>query len=319
MTTEKKSDKNRAQRRADKNAARKAPRRAAVAEARPTTPPVAVEPENPTEPDTEDGEPETQNVSGFEGSYQRFEAEARALDAREVPVFTGNGMVVFQNARRGVQAVMAERATIEADPASPTVDWDAVALAVTAGEALVYAGRLATNATASKGELSKKIRDAFESRDVLLSSAIAAVKAKAVKGEEGDKLTKIQKGSGPIDGAQDCIELAAWFRANASALAGKTAVTREQVELAATRGSELLHLLAPGGVEAAQVTVDPMAAAAEMRDRMAVVVARRYAYVARVGGWCWGLDVGRHVPLLRSRVVSAAKVSAEPPVEPVTP
>ncbi len=291
--------------------------------ARGTTPPGPVAEQHVAEQAAEQSVTEgPAPVTSLVASYGACVAEARAIAANEVVTFNGNAVVVFHNARAGVMAVTAERARIESDPDAPKVDFVRVESTVQAAEALVYAARLASNVVAAKTEVQAKVAEVFDLRDVLLSSAVAAVKAKLVSPDEAAKIKKVQEGKGPIDAAQDCVDLAVWFRHNAVALRSKTAVTAEQVARAEALGSEVLHLLSPAGVTAATLSPDAAAEAAEMRDRMAAVLARRHGYVGRVGGWLWGLDVASHVPPLRSRSVSSSASSEPaptPPAPPVTP
>lgn len=314
--------KNRAQRRAERTAGKSARKRplqapnAAETSASVRPPELAV-----SESETSDEPPPEERAADFEASYRSLEGEALALAPGEVASFTANAMVVFQNVRTGTRAVLAERAVFEADREAPKPDFARVVSAITAAEALVYASRRAAGATATKNDLATKTREVFELRDVLLASAVAAIKARVLPPKAADAVAAIQVGRGPIDGAQDCIDLAALFRAHAAALAGKTAVTPELVEKAAACGSALLHLLAPAGVAVASDEPDPIAEAADLRDRMAALVAQKYAYVARVGGWRWGFDLTAHVPPMRSRTVARGekKPAAEPVAEPTKP
>lgn len=287
--------------------------------ATPTTPPRAVsqEPEQPVQsvaqPSGETSEGESS--AGFEASYQRFEADARRVAESDLQPLNCNAMVCFHNARSGAMAVLAERARIEADPDAPKVDFARIEATVLVGEAAVFAARRATNTMAAKGDVQAKTSKMFEARDSLAASAVAAVKARLVKGEQADAIALILKGKGPIDGAQDCIDLASWFRRNASALRGKTAITSADIEEAERLGAELLHALSPAGVEAATEAKlnAALAEAASMRDRMATLLARHHAYVARVGGWLWGHGLDAHVPLLRARAVTATRAVVAPP------
>jgi hypothetical protein len=293
-------------------------RPAARKSAKQTTPPPAVT-EEPVQPAPSDQPAETDSVAGFEASYHRFEGEAAGIADAEVQPLNCNAMVCFHNARSGAMAVLAERARIEADPEAPKVDFARIEATVSVGEAAVFAARRAANTVAEKSEIQSKTAEMFESRDLLASSAVAAVKAKLVKGKEADTIAIILRGKGPIDGAQDCIDLGSWFRRNASALAGKTAVTTADIAKAERLGAEVLRMVSPAGVEAA-TEADVNAAvteAAAMRDRMGTLLARHHAYVARVGGWLWGHDVAEHVPLLRARSVTPTR--AAPPAPPAPP
>lgn len=264
-------------------------------------------------------EPGPQEAAGFEGSYDACVADAMALAKGEFANFNGNALVVFRNARKGVEAVMAERARIEADPAAPKVDFARVAATVRVAEALVFAASAASNAAVAKGVTAAKMVAVYEARDVLLANAVSLVKSKVIKGNDADTVANIMKGKGPIDAAQDLVALAALFRRIAASIKGVSPVTPAMVQEAASLGSEALTMLMPEGVEPVSDAPDAAAQAAEMRDRMAALLSRSYAYVARIGGWLWGHDVDAHVPLLRSRAVATSGEVEEAPPAPPAP
>jgi hypothetical protein len=270
------------------------------------------EPVRTAEPDTDEAlvepatdeavvEPTVEEIAGFEGSWRAFEGEALLAAERDVTPYSANALVAFQNARKGVQAIMALRARLESDADAPRVDFVRVAKTVRVAEALVFGARRASNAVAAKIDIAARTARVYELRGVLMTNADAAVKSKALSDDDARKVETIRKGKGPIDAAQDCLDLAALFADNARSLQGRTFVTAEMLQRARTLASELLHLLMPSGVEPLRGAPDAVAIAADMRDRMALVLARYYAYVARVGGWIWGFDVAEHVPPLRSR------------------
>lgn len=270
--------------------------------------------EQPSEPSV------FEEAAGFESSYQRFESEARTIADADVQVVNAKPMVFFHNARKGARAVLAERARIEADPDAPRVDFARIEATVRVGEATVFAARRAALTVARRNDALLQTPAMFETRDALLTNAQGLVKAKVVtKKEEADKLPLIIKGSGPIDGAQDCIDLVAWFRRNESAAQGKTPITAAYLEATERMAAELLHALSPDGVAVASNREDPVAEAAQMRDRMASLLVRYHAYVARIGGWLWGLDVSEHVPPLRARSVSRATTAQPTPPTPPSP
>lgn len=259
---------------------------------------------------------ETEETAGFEGSYRAFEAEALNVSREEAPTYTGNALVAFHNVRKGVSAILAARSQVTDDPEAPKVDFERVARSVRVAEAMVYAARQASRALASQSDRKTRIAAVYEMRDVLLTNAEAAVKAKVLVGDEARKVARIRSSNGPIRAAQDCLDLAAIFHHNAATLHGKTFVTHEMLERARTLGSELLHQLLPAGVGPMPAAPDAVEEAAQMRDRMAVVLARHHAYLAKIGGWLWGLDAAEHVPPLRSRKLageSARRESAPAP------
>lgn len=62
---------------------------------------------------------------------------------------------------------------------------------------------------------------------------------------------------------------------------------------------------------AVKVSSEAERTAADMRDRVAVVLARRYRYVERAAGWRWGRALDAHVPAMFSREVVGAKARGE--------
>lgn len=286
---------------------------AAPAAARISPPPSPEVTERATE------EPSPEEAAGFEGSYDSRLAAAMALAKSELTTFTGNALVVYRNVRNGVDAVLAQRAHIEADPTAPKVDFARIEATVRDAEALVFAADAASTAAAAKGVTAAKMVAVYKLRDMLLSNAVSLVKSNVIKGDDADLVAKIAKGRGPIDAAQDLVALAALFRRVAADIKGVSPVTPAMVQDAARLGSEALGMLSPRGVAPVSTEPDAAAQAAEMRDRMAALLRQSYAYVARIGGWLWGHEVDAHVPLLRSRAVVSAEPDPPPPARPVTP
>ncbi len=265
-------------------------------------------------PSTDPGD----DVTGFEGSFRLFVAEAGLVT--DAVTFRGNAMVAFHNARRGVLAVLAAQPRFAADPDAPRLDVARVERTTRAAEALVYATRRASQTLSVRSDVTGRTSEVYALREMLLSNADAAVKSRALPASAARDVETIHKGHGAIDAAQDCIDLAAFFDAHAAALGGRTFVTAQHLRDARAQGSALLHLLRPSGVEPLVAGVDPVADAAALRDRMAVVLARHYDYVARLGGWLWGLDVAAHVPPLRSRTVATTSEDVDDsPTPPVVP
>lgn len=274
---------------------------APAAQAAPPSP----EPQAPSAVDTAPLAPEPALPADAEAAYHACVSEALALGDHEYDTFNGNPQVTWQNAQRGVLAVLAERAAIDASPDAPTVDFARVASTLTAASALQFATVLASNASLPRSALAAMRARMYAVRDMLLTSASALVKVGVYTQENAATVAAIQQGNGPIDAANDCVALASLFRATVALVHGRSPVTPELVDESARLGTQMLQLLKPDGVANAPA-VDTITRAAEVRDRLAALLARRYAYVARVGGWLWGHELAEHVPPLRSRSVGAA-------------
>lgn len=246
-----------------------------------------------------------------ERSYEACRAEAEAIDGRDVVSFKGSSVLAMHNARRGVEAVMAERGWFEGDKEAPKVSFVKVAATTDAAKALAFATRRAEQVVVKRSDLRARLVQASRIRRTLLRACDALVDAGAL---DAGEVAAIREGRGWFDTVQDCIDLAALLRRNGAKIRGKTAVTAAQINEAATLGSELLAVLRPTGAKASGAKADALSAALDMRNRMAMVLARRYELVERAAGWRWGRELGEHVPALQSRTRVIA-----PREEPPTP
>jgi hypothetical protein len=121
---------------------------------------------------------------------------------------------------------------------------------------------------------------------------------------------RVQKGKGPRDAAQDCVDLAAMYRAKAKETKGKTAVTKEQIDEAATLGDALLVTLKPGSAKGKASS--EVRAAVSDRDRLWTLLVRDYkAHARRAGGFLWVDEVDEHVPPLQSHAGVRGKKPAQ--------
>ena len=249
-------------------------------------------------------------AAGAEAAYEIHLAAALALDPREVTVWNASATVALHNARVGVAAVLAEKDALAADPDAPRVDVARIERVPSIAEALVFATRRVANVVEAAGEAKPLVARAYELRELLLTSAVALSHAKAL---DAKAVALIQRGTGPLDCAQDCIDLAALFRANTDRIGGRTAVTADDLREAAALGTKLLATLKPEGIAADGSRGQKAAEAASVRDRMGSLLAREYGYVAKIGGYRWGHALAEHVPPLRSRSVTQSGAAQEPP------
>jgi hypothetical protein len=247
---------------------------------------------------------------GVEAAWERFRHEAAAVDARDVKTFTGNASVVLHNVSTGVGAVMAERAWFEAQADGPRVDFERVAAVESAAEALGFTAAQASASVSVPTTLAAKIKRARVVRKKLRANAEALVEAGVLAVSE----LPVFEDRGPLDVARACVGWAAFFRAKQAQIRGATGVRSTLVREAGELGSELLREIKPRGVANPRVRSEAERVAADNRDRMAVVVERRYDYVERVACWRWGRDCEAIVPSMRARDHSAGagEVEGEP-------
>lgn len=248
---------------------------------------------------------------GVEAAWERFRHEAAAVDAGDVKTFKQNASVILHNVRVGVSAVMAERAWFEAQKDAPPVDFTRVADAEGAAEALSFACGRAAACAGEPPTLAAKIKRARKLCKTFRTNADALVAADVLTAAELPSITE----GGPIDVARACVTWAAFFRAKHDKVRGATGVRSALVREAAELGTELLREIKPRGVRRGRPRSEAERAAADDRDRMAVVVERRYDYVERVACWRWGRDCEAIVPPLRARDLFSNRTAEEDDVE----
>ena len=160
----------------------------------------------------------------------------------------------------------------------------------------------------SPGTIAKLRKTAGALRDVLLSNAVALMKAGALPAPD---VQRIVKGKGGTDVAQDCVDLAHLFTVNAAALKGKTVITQAQTDEARSVGDELLRLLKPKNAPSKSTSQQSPAVVA--RDQLgALLGAQHQAQVRRAGMWIWVDDVDAHVPPLQSHAGHKKTKAAAP-------
>ncbi len=255
--------------------------------------PMAADAEEPVIEEADD-----EDLAGSEAALAAYTPEAEAVDARDVRPFSGSATLVVHNVREGIAAVMRERAVIEADPNAPRVDFSRVERCIESAKALALAVRRVEQVVIARPDLRVKFKSASKVRRVLLKAAEALVDAGVF---DARVVANIKVGRGWFDVAQDCVDLASLFRGSASKVRGKTAVTAAQIREAAALGEELLEALTPAGGRPKGEKAEALAKLTALRDRLAVVVARRYQEVERVAGWRWVRSLGDHVPSMLSR------------------
>jgi hypothetical protein len=243
------------------------------------------------------------DVTGSEEAFERFQAEAGALEGPLVG-FRADVRLAHYNAKRGVEALLERRAQIEKE--LPGISMSEVeAIPALALGAVYAASRVAQAQGADEPRISAMLGRARELRGLLLSSAESLGRA-GLLAERA--VEKIRQGRGAVDAAQDCVDLAALFRANAGKLRGKTPVSAANLAEASNAGSELLTMLKPKAARSAKGAGKELTAAVDMRDRFWTLLVRRYEKARRAGVWLWGeAEVDEHVPLLQSRVAAPRK------------
>jgi hypothetical protein len=281
----------------------------AAAKKSPSKKPPPAQPAKPATPASSDTEAE-----GSAAALAEFLPEAKKFPSRDIRPLRADPALAYYNVDVGLRAVEPHEAELAALPAP----FDLATMKSLRRLALGVIYAAAQVDRSSAGTTRKLMKRASELRDVLLSAAVALMKAGLLPAQQ---VKKIIAGRGNRDMVQDCIDLAELFRQHQKSLLGKTAVTKEQIDEAAAVGNQLIVILKPARAKAK--ASEAVQKAVETRDRMwTLLYARHGGHLRRAGMWLWGDEVDEHVPPLLSSVGRKAKkpdsggVSAGEPGEP---
>jgi hypothetical protein len=241
--------------------------------------------------------------AGSAEAFAEFLPIVAKIPTKEVRRLRGAPALALHNVGVGLAAVLEREAELLKLP--PPFNLAELKSLRRLALALVYAAAQVDRS--SPGLVAKLHRRAAESRDLLLTSALALMKAGLFPAA---KVKKIVAGSGMRDAAQDCIDLAQLFRDHAAAVKGKTAIGKPQIDEAAAAGEQLLAVLKPA--RAKSRLSDGVKRAVDTRDRLWTLLSSRHeAQLRRAGMWLWVDDVDDHVPPLLSSARRTKRAAAE--------
>jgi hypothetical protein len=231
--------------------------------------------------------------AGAEAAYLQYAPIALKASAGKTPrTYTNDAMLAYQNIATGIDALAPYADALKLLPAP----FDPAALAALAAiaQATVYA---AAKVDHSSPGLVRALKETARGlREVMLASAVSLAKKDKLDARE---VARIKKGSGPIDLAQDCVDLAALFTASAADIAGMSPITQKDIDDARDVGNRLLQVLKPSNAPRKPLReTNPDVAT---RDALAAYLVEQHdLHMRRPAYWIWGDDFDDHVPPLHS-------------------
>ena len=225
-------------------------------------------------------------------AVSRFLRPARALPDDAVQPLRGDVLLAYDNVVRGVDAVLPHEEHLRG--ALPLIDFrilrELPQLALATSFAASQVDRQA------RGQVTPLLARAVHLRKLLLTAAEMLV----LSGDLVDQdLEKIRRGSGPLDTANDCIDLAALFRMHDGARR-RTVLTDELLNEAQELGSHLLKLVSARSSRR-RTTLPPSDPSVQLRDRLWTLLNLRHRELRRVGMWLFMDEVDAHVPRILAR------------------
>lgn len=240
-------------------------------------------------------------------AFHRFLAAAHAVPDEQVRVMRADPQLVYQNVVLGVKAVLPYEMVLARD--LPTVNWDLLRELPELGLAVSFAA--AQSGRRRGGTLTPLLRKAGRLRRLLLSAAEMLVLAGEILARDVDK---IRRGSGPIDLANDCLDLVALFHRHQTARQ-RTVVTEALLAETEAAGQQLLGRLTRSTEYAKALGMKPVEPTTSLRDRMWTLLTQQHRELRRVGMWLFMERVDEHVPALLARGRRKDPASAVTPAQ----
>lgn len=211
-------------------------------------------------------------------AYDHF---AKVVLARggEIPVANGSAAVVRHNVQRGFNAIASHLSEIP--QLVPGVSINRLMELPTLALALAHAeGRIPAT---TKNDVEAALARVTEPRELTLSFLEIAAKLALV---DAQRVRDIRAGSGKLDKARDCVDIAGMFDEHASALKGRHPFPPGYVDDMRATGAFLVETLTPGGAVRDRTK---RSAESDVRDRLFQAVRTGYDDLEKVAVQLWGL------------------------------
>ncbi len=233
------------------------------------------------------------------------------FDPATLSLFRCDPHLAHHNASIGVTVVLAEQARIASE--LPTVDLELIRTIPNLALAVLFAGSR-VNRTPEASELRGLQPQGHILRRKMLSAGTSLAESDLLPERE---VSAIRSGKGPLDAADDLIQLAALFRRHASAIQGKHPITTNDITTAEKLGTRMIALLRPSAAPRSSHPTEDLQYWVDARDRLWTLLVRRYEVVRKVGTWLYGNSAANKVPNLQSHAPS--RKSVKTPAVPAAP
>lgn len=227
--------------------------------------------------------------------FERFTPDATAIAASDVVVFRGDASLALTNVRVALDNLAPYIAQIPAH--LPMVRPEAVTSTADVARAVVYAGMVVPQQTASPAEVRLRLGRVVKPRAQMLGVLRTAVERDELPAAV---LDGVGTARGPRAMASDAVKIAEAFTAHAAALQGKHPFTAAEIAALRTDGEWLLDALKPANARKPRRSRE--ATPKGDRDRLWTLLVQRHALLRKVAHYFCGEDFEAVVPALLSRV-----------------
>lgn len=211
-------------------------------------------------------------------AYEHFRALLLA-EGGDIAVASGSAAVVRNNVQQGFHQIAPHLSEIP--QLVPSVSVNRLMELPTLALALVHAE--AQIPSASRSDIEAALARVSDPRELTLSYLEIVAKLGLV---DATRVRDIRAGSGKLDKARDCVDIAGVFADYEHALAGKHPFSAHYLEEMRATGAYLVQVLTPSGAVRDRGARPPEA---DLRDRMFQAVRARYDDLEKAAVQLWGL------------------------------
>ncbi|AGP36918.1 hypothetical protein [Sorangium cellulosum] len=245
-----------------------------------------------------------------ERAFAHFRPLAERVPAADLPVFTGQPLLMRANVRAALDALDPHLPAAVSALREPRLKevFELPALVM----ALDFSAARVPVATLSAGDIDRMLAEGAPWRELMLS--YLEVTSHPLLGLlPRERVAAVRAGSGKLDKARDFVALPGLFAEFSGALAGKHPFPADKLDLLATLGGALVQQVRPGNAVAA---VPKRTGESILRDQLAALVAERYDHLQVLAAVALGKrKADELLPALRAAVALGSAGAAETPEE----
>lgn len=251
-----------------------------------------------------------------ERAFAHFRPLAEKVPAADLPLFTGQPLLMRANIRTALQAVDPHLPAAVSKLRDPrlTEVFELPSLVM----ALEFAAGRVPVAKLGAGEIDRMLAEGAPWRDLMLTY-LEVASHPLVGLLPRERVAAVRAGQGKLDKAQDFVALPGLFAEFGAALAGKHPFPADKLDLMATLGGALVQQVRPARAitEAPKRTVESI-----LRDQLAALVTERYDHLQVLAAVALGKrKADELLPALRSAVGLGGPAAPEQPApeQPASP
>lgn len=233
--------------------------------------------------------------SSYRECFERYIVEARGIPADQIVVYRGDDAIALSNVRIGLDNLAPHLSDVPRH--LPLMRFDDITSSADVARAVVFAGMLVPQKTASNAEIRVRTARMLPMRTQVLGVVRTLVDRKAIP---ASALNGVGTGRGPRSSAADAVRLADAISTNAAAIQGTHPFSAAEISQLRADGEWLLEALRPANAKRQKARREDTRAGD--RDRLWTLLLRRHEVLRKVAHYFHGDSLDEVVPPLLSRV-----------------